>query len=117
MSELVIRSKIKNVAKDYSVAGDVADALDKMADELMRQAIKRADANGRKTIQPKDVFVGRIGAETMLVVKSRVKDVAENYNVAGDFANALNEMLVWHISQGCERARANGRRTLQAKDL
>jgi histone H3/H4 len=117
MADLIVKSKIKEVAGDCNVAGDVAGALDKMAEELVKAAAKRADANGRRTVQAKDAFVGKHNAKTMLVVRSKVKDVVKGHNVSGDFAEALNEMIVWSVMQGCERAKANGRRTLQARDL
>ena len=117
MADLIIKSKIKEAAKDCNVSSDVAEALDRMAEMLVKQAVKRAEDNGRKTVQAKDVFVGKHGAKTMLVVKSKVKGAVKGHNVAGDFAEALNEMLVWSVMQGCERAKANGRRTLQARDL
>jgi histone H3/H4 len=53
----------------------------------------------------------------MLVVKSKVKDVVSGQNVSGDFAEALNEMLVWSVGQACARAEANGRKTVGARDL
>ena len=97
MAELIVRSKIKEVAKEFNVAGDFADALDKMAVEQVNLAVGRASANGRRTVQ--------------------AKDVAKTHNVAGDFAEALNEMIVWSVMQAGERAKANGRRTIQARDL
>jgi histone H3/H4 len=117
MAELIVKSKIKEVAKDCNVSGDTAEALNKTAEELVKQAAGRADANGRKTMQAKDVFVGKHTAKTMLVVKSKVKEVVKGHNVSGDFADALNELIVWCVEQGCERAKANGRRTLQARDI
>ena len=114
---LVVKSKIKEVAKDSNVASDFADALNKIATDLVKAAVKRAEANGRKTIQSKDVFVGKVKAKSMLVVKSKVKEVAKNSNVSGDFAEALNEMLVWHVEQATARAEANGRKTIGARDL
>ncbi|MBW2990939.1 DUF1931 domain-containing protein [Candidatus Woesearchaeota archaeon] len=53
----------------------------------------------------------------MLIVKSKVKDAAGGHNVGGDVADALNEMITWHLMQGCERAKANGRKTVQARDI
>jgi len=117
MTELIVKSKIREVASGCNVSSDVADALNKIAVELVKQSANRAKANSRKTIQAKDTFVGKTSAKTMLVVKSKVKDVASGHNVSGDFADALNEMLVRTVGQGCERAKANGRRTLQARDL
>lgn len=117
MAELIVKSKIKDFAKDFNVASDFADGLDKIALEEIKKAVKRADANGRRTVQAKDIYLGKMMAKEMLVVKSKVKDVAKNHNVAGDFAEALNEMIVWCVMQACERAKANGRRTIQARDL
>ena len=117
MAELIVRSKIKEVAKEFNVAGDFADALDKMAVEQVNLAVGRASANGRRTVQAKDVYPGKGTAKEMLIVKSRVKDVAKTHNVAGDFGEELNEMIVWSVMQAGERAKANGRRTIQARDL
>lgn len=117
MADLIVKSKIKEIAKEFNVAGDFAEALDKIAMEQIKLAAKRADGNGRRTIQAKDVYIGKNMAKEMLIVRSKVKDVAKNHNVAGDFAEALNEMIVWHVMQACERAKANGRRTIQARDL
>ena len=117
MTELIVKSKIREVANDFNVAGDFADALDKLALEEIKNAVRRADANGRRTVQAKDAYVGKSMTKEMLIVKSKVKDVAKNHNVAGDFAEALNEVIVWYVMQACERAKANGRRTIQARDL
>ncbi len=53
----------------------------------------------------------------MLVVKAKIKDYATGYNVAGDFAEALNEKVIALIKEAAKRADANGRRTIMAKDL
>ncbi len=58
----------------------------------------------------------------LLVVRSKLKDYAKNkkgetMNVSGDFANVLSQLVEWHIKKACERAEANGRRTVQSKDL
>ena len=53
----------------------------------------------------------------LLVVRSKIKEVAKGMNVAGDFAEALSKKVEELIQQACERARANGRRTVQPKDL
>jgi len=117
MEMIVVKSKIKEVANDCNVAGDLAEALNEIATKTVKDAAKRAEANGRKTIQAKDVFVGKITAKVMLVVKSKVKEVVSDANVAGDFAEALNEVLTWHVSQASARAEANGRKTIGARDL
>jgi len=114
---IVVKSKVKEVAKGCNVSGDFADALNVVAVSMVQAAAKRADANGRKTVQAKDVFVGKVSSKTMLVVKSKVKDVAKGHNVSGDFADGLNELLVWMVGQAAARAEANGRKTVGARDL
>ena len=52
---LVVKAKIKDVAKGYNVAGDFADALDKKLRALVADAVARAEANGRKTVMAKDL--------------------------------------------------------------
>ena len=54
----------------------------------------------------------------MIVVKSKVKEVVKGgSNISGDFAEALNEVLVATTQQACARAEANGRKTVGARDL
>ena len=56
MSELlVVRSKIKDVAKDMNVSGDFADALSAEVERLIKKACERAKENKRSTIQPRDL--------------------------------------------------------------
>lgn len=52
---IVVKSKIKEYTGEYNVSGDFADALDAKVQNLIRDAIKRADANGRKTVMAKDI--------------------------------------------------------------
>lgn len=52
---LVVKAKIKDFARDVNVAGDFADVLSKKVEGLIKDAVARAKANGRKTIQPKDL--------------------------------------------------------------
>ena len=114
---VVVKSKVKELSGNCNVAGDFADALNLVAVAEIKAAVKRAQANGRKTIQSKDAFVGKNKAKVMLVVKSKIKDVAKDCNVSGDFAEALNEVLVARVDQACSRCEANGRKTVGAKDL
>ncbi len=52
-----------------------------------------------------------------LVVKAKVKEAVKKCNVSSDFADALNEKVA-HLIQAAEnRAMANNRRTVMAKDL
>ncbi len=52
---LVVKAKIKEVAKGYNVAGDFAEALDAAVQELVKKAAARAEANNRKTMMAKDL--------------------------------------------------------------
>lgn len=52
---LVVKSQIKEVAQGFNVSGDFAEALDLKAIELVKAAIKRAEANGRRTVMAKDL--------------------------------------------------------------
>ena len=114
---IVVKSKIKEVANGCNVSGDFADALNGAAVMMVQDSAKRAQANGRKTIQAKDVFIGDSTGGPMLVVKSKVKDVVSGNNVSGDYADSLNEILKWLVQQACARAEANGRKTVGARDL
>lgn len=53
--DLIIKSKIKSAVPDMSVAGEVPDALNKKVKELLDQARERAKANGRRTLQARDL--------------------------------------------------------------
>lgn len=59
---LIIKSNIKKVVKDLdkensvtSVAEEVETALERRAEEILREGIKRAKANGRRTLQARDL--------------------------------------------------------------
>ncbi len=52
---LVVKAKIKDVAKGMNVAGDLAEALSDKVKELIGAAVVRAKENGRKTVQSKDL--------------------------------------------------------------
>lgn len=51
---LVVRSKIKEQTK-MNVAGDFADALSAKVAELVKEAEKRCEGNGRKTLKSIDL--------------------------------------------------------------
>lgn len=53
----------------------------------------------------------------LLVVKSKIKDVVDGVNVSGDFAEALDVKVKELVANAVERAKANNRKTLMAKDL
>ena len=59
---LIIRSNIRKVVKDLdkensvsSVAEEVGRALDMKVEDILLDAIKRAKANGRRTLQARDL--------------------------------------------------------------
>lgn len=52
-----------------------------------------------------------------LIVKSKIKEVVKELNVAGEVPEALNKKVIKLLEEASERAKANGRRTLQARDL
>lgn len=54
-----------------------------------------------------------------LVVGSKVKDAvkASGCNTAGDLVDALSGKVEMMLKEACERAQANGRKTVRAIDL
>ncbi|MBN1376827.1 DUF1931 domain-containing protein [Candidatus Woesearchaeota archaeon] len=52
---IVVKAKIKEIAGKYNVSGDFPDALDEKVKEMVIKAIKRAEANGRRTVMAKDL--------------------------------------------------------------
>lgn len=58
---LVVRSKLKSVVNKYggkdvsNVSGDFGEALSDATEALIKKAVERAKANGRRTVQGRDV--------------------------------------------------------------
>ena len=59
---LIIKSNIRKVVKELdkddaisSVAEEVETALDKKVEDILADGIKRAKANGRRTLQARDL--------------------------------------------------------------
>ena len=52
---LVVRSKLKEYIKDMNVSGDFSEALSKKCEQLIKDAIEREKANGRRTVQSRDI--------------------------------------------------------------
>lgn len=52
-----------------------------------------------------------------LIVKSAVKEAVEDKNVSSDFYDALDERVEELINAAEDRAEANDRKTVQARDL
>lgn len=55
MVEIIVKSKIKEAVPELQVAGEVAEALNKKVENLLREASERAKANGRRTLQARDL--------------------------------------------------------------
>jgi histone H3/H4 len=55
MVNLIIKSNIRQAVKELNVAGDVAEALNKKAEEILEKAAERAKANGRRTLYARDL--------------------------------------------------------------
>ncbi len=52
-----------------------------------------------------------------LVIKSKIKSAVPELSVASDVPEALNNKVHQLLKDAAERAKLNGRRTLQARDL
>ncbi len=57
---LVVKAKVKDymeqaAGEKISVASDFVDALDEKVQALIKDAVRRAKANGRKTVMAKDL--------------------------------------------------------------
>jgi histone H3/H4 len=52
-----------------------------------------------------------------LVVKAKIKDYCKGMNVSGDLADALSKKVAALLSDAVVRAKSNGRKTVQAKDV
>ncbi len=55
MVNLIVKSKIKEAVPELQVAAEVADALNKKVLDLLKEASERAKANGRRTLQARDL--------------------------------------------------------------
>lgn len=52
-----------------------------------------------------------------IVIRSKLKEVVKGLNISGDFASALDDEVKAIINRAMERAKANNRKTLMAKDI
>ncbi|HLD88805.1 MAG TPA: DUF1931 domain-containing protein [Candidatus Nanoarchaeia archaeon] len=52
-----------------------------------------------------------------IIIRTKVKEAIGDLNLGGDFVDALNRKVEAIVKEACERAKANGRRTVMAKDL
>lgn len=56
-------------------------------------------------------------AEIDLIIKSKIKAAVPDLQVSSDVPEALNKKVLHLLKEASERTKANGRRTLQARDL
>ncbi len=56
-------------------------------------------------------------ADVNLIIKSKVKAAVPDLSVAGEVPEALNRKVLKILEEAATRAKLNGRRTLQARDL
>ena len=55
MADLIVKAAVKEALDDMNVASDFYGALDEEVEELLEDAARRAEANDRKTVQPRDL--------------------------------------------------------------
>jgi histone H3/H4 len=55
MADLIVKSAVKESLDGYNVSSDLYDALDAEVADLLEDAARRAEANDRRTVQPRDL--------------------------------------------------------------
>ena len=55
MSDLIVKSAVKEALSDHNVSADFYDSLNEEVGELLDDAAERAVSNDRKTVQPRDL--------------------------------------------------------------
>ena len=55
MADLIVKAAVKEALSGHNVSADFYEALDAEVSDLLDDAAARADANGRKTVQPRDL--------------------------------------------------------------
>jgi histone H3/H4 len=55
MADLIVKAAVKEALDDMNVASDFYEALDDEVAEILGDAADRAQANDRKTVQPRDL--------------------------------------------------------------
>ncbi len=55
MADLIVKAAVKEALSDKNVSADFYDALDDEVSDLLSDAARRAEENGRKTVQPRDL--------------------------------------------------------------
>jgi len=55
MTDLIVKSDVKEALADHPISADFHEALDDEVAELLNEAAERAEANDGKTTQPRDL--------------------------------------------------------------
>lgn len=55
MTDLIVKSAVKDALDENNVSADFYDALDAEVAELLEDAARRAEENERRTVQPRDL--------------------------------------------------------------
>lgn len=55
MADLIVKSAVKDALDENNVSADFYEALDDEVTELLKDVARRAEANDRKTVQPRDL--------------------------------------------------------------
>lgn len=58
-----------------------------------------------------------MAADVDLIIKSKIKAAVPDMSVAAEVADALNKRVLHLLEEAAKRAKLNGRRTVQARDL
>jgi histone H3/H4 len=52
---VIVKTKIREMVGNYSVSADFGEELNNKVKQMIQDAVKRAEANGRKTIMARDI--------------------------------------------------------------
>lgn len=52
---IIVKSKIREITGAFNVSVDFTEELNKKVKQMVQDAMKRAEANGRKTVMGRDI--------------------------------------------------------------
>jgi histone H3/H4 len=55
MVDIIVKSKLKEVIKELRISADLARALNKKVEQILKEAEERAKANHRTTVMAQDI--------------------------------------------------------------
>jgi len=55
MTDLIVKSAVKDATAELNVSTDFYEALDEEVAAVLDEARRRAEENGRRTVQPRDL--------------------------------------------------------------